>query len=118
MEKPTTSTILLRFIIKSENDEVQSQASDIRSALQAITPVKEFKIEPYWKLPKHFEISCFLAPSPIARDLFNELIHLAPAGWTLFGDQADQSAVWNPCGPEMLIHPSVRWAEFQLTIRE
>jgi hypothetical protein len=65
--------------------------------------------KPDWRDAGRFELSLQVFPGD--RDTFDQLVALVPAGWTLYGDDVDASAVWNPAPGCVLLDPAIVWAE-------
>ncbi|HYJ79125.1 MAG TPA: hypothetical protein VEW03_05975 [Longimicrobiaceae bacterium] len=83
-------------------------------AVIALATVERALVEQYWKIPAYWEITLHLRPAGSPVDLFERLLGLAAAGWTLGDAGDDRWAVWNWSPGVEFLTPRIRWAELQL----
>lgn len=115
--------ILLKMFVEVASDaEAEAERRIVASRLEGDAAVTTFRVRQYWKIPENWEISLDLHPTGPALALYERLIGMAEAGWTLGEVPKDEEdperwAVWNQAPGVEFLTPRVVWAEVQLLPR-
>lgn len=107
--------LLLRLMVEvGSADEAEAQAREAAARLAPYGRNRGHTVEPYWKIPEYWEITCYVDPAGPPHSAYAQVLALAEAGWTTGGDEEDPWAVWNAEPGAALLAERVRWAEMRL----
>ena len=102
--------LFLRLIANCPDGRALQQVQ--AAAARELTPwnAREDKAAaPYWKLPKHCELSYLIDEGTATTH--HAVTALEPSGWDSRTPDKDMSCVWNKVGDLHFIDASVVWAE-------
>jgi hypothetical protein len=112
--------ILLRLFVEVGGEaEAEAEKREVVSRLEREGTVTVHRFERYWKIAENWEISLYLHPAGPALDVYERLVAMAEAGWTI-GELTDGEveqerwSVWNAAPGVEFLTPRLVWAHVEL----